>query len=169
MTEEDAPERLSHAPAEAPPGRVLALDWGTKRIGVAVSDESRVAARPLPALRRTSWKQLLGKISGLLREFDVRRVVFGLPLRLDGAEGDAAQDVRRVARNLNLSLGVPVSLQDERMTSREAESNLRSDGRDESEVARMRDSEAARLILLDYLGRTDGPGGEPLEAPREHQ
>ncbi len=169
MHEADDTERPAPASAEATRGRVLALDWGTKRVGVAVSDELRMTARPLPVLQRASWKQLLGKISVMLREFDVRRVVFGLPLRLDGTEGDAAQEVRRVARNLNLSLGVPVSLQDERMTSREAEGELRAAGCDEAEVARRRDSEAARIILSDYLSRAEEPGEDTSEAIQEHQ
>ncbi|HEX5707306.1 MAG TPA: Holliday junction resolvase RuvX [Pyrinomonadaceae bacterium] len=142
-------------------GRVLALDWGTKRIGIAVSDELRLTARALPALRRASWKHLLEELSGLLREFDVQRVVFGLPLRLDGTEGDAAREVRRVSENLNLSLRVPVSLQDERMTSLEAEGNLRASGFDETEVSRRRDSESARLILLDYLAQSDSKDAPP--------
>jgi putative holliday junction resolvase len=140
---------------KGPRGRVLALDWGAKRIGVAISDELRLTARCLQPLRRTRWKQLLGQLAALLREFDVHLVVFGLPLRLDGTEGDAAAEVRRVGAHLSLSLGVPHSLQDERLTSFEAEANLRAAGHDEREVSRRRDSEAARLILLDYLSRPE--------------
>jgi putative Holliday junction resolvase len=135
------------------PGRVLALDVGAKRVGVAVSDEMRVTVRPLKALRGTNWKRLLKALSELCEEFDVRGVVLGLPLRLDGSEGDAAAEVRRVARKLELSLSLPVNLQDERLTSKDAETALRREGLGEREVYANADSEAAAIILRDYLAR----------------
>lgn len=139
-----------------PPGRLLALDIGTKRVGVAVSDELRLTARPLPALSRTNWKKLLRDVSELCGQLDVEGVVVGLPLRLDGSEGDAAAEARRLARNFGLSLNCPVVLQDERLTSREAESELRAEGRDEGEIKGLVDSQAAVIILRDYLtGRQD--------------
>jgi putative Holliday junction resolvase len=134
-------------------GRVLALDVGAKRVGVAVSDELRLTVRPLKALRGTNWKQLLRALSELCVEFDVREVVLGLPLRLDGGEGDAAKGVRNVARKLELSLRIPVAFQDERLTSKAAESALRREGLDEREVFENADSEAAAIILGDYLSR----------------
>jgi putative holliday junction resolvase len=135
------------------PGRLLALDMGSKRVGVAVSDELRLTARPLPALKRTPWKRLVGDLSELCREFDVRALVLGLPLRLDGSEGDAAREVRRVARNLGLSLNLPVIFQDERLTSKTAEASLRDEGVQRSEAAARVDSESAAIFLRDYLGR----------------
>jgi putative Holliday junction resolvase len=141
--------------ARGPAGRLLALDLGEKRVGVAVSDELRLTVRPLPYLRRTNWKQLLGAVADLLQRFDARALVIGLPLNLEGTEGEAAGNVRRLARNFELSLRVPVFLQDERLTSREAEQSLRAEGlRDESLRERV-DSEAAAIILRDYLARRD--------------
>lgn len=140
------------SPSEA--GRVLALDVGAKRVGVAVSDELRLTVRPLKALRGTNWKQLLRALEELCVEFDVRQVVLGLPLRLDGVEGDAAKEVRNVARKLELSLRLPVDFQDERLTSKAAESALRREGLGEREVFENADSEAAAIILRDYLSRT---------------
>ena len=134
-------------------GRVLALDLGAKRVGLAVSDELRLTVRPLKALRGTNWKQLLKALNELCLEFDVRRVVLGLPLRLDGSEGDAAKEVRNVARKLELSLRLPVDFQDECLTSKAAESELRREGLDEREVLANADSEAAAIILRDYLSR----------------
>jgi putative Holliday junction resolvase len=136
-------------------GRVLALDMGAKRVGVAVSDELRLTVRPLAALRRTNWKQLVKALSELCEEFDVRQVVLGLPLRLDGVEGDAATEVRRVARKLELSLRLPIDFQDERFTSKAAESALRREGLSERVVLANADSEAAAIILRDYLSRSD--------------
>lgn len=146
--------RDSASPLER--GRVLSLDLGAKRVGVAVSDELRLTVRPLKALRGTNWKQLLRAINELCVEFDVREVVLGLPLRLDGGEGDAAKEVRNVARKLGLSLRLPVDFQDERLTSKAAESALRREGLDEREVFENADSEAAAIILRDYLSRTAG-------------
>jgi putative holliday junction resolvase len=135
------------------PGRLLALDLGTRRVGVAVSDELRLSVRPLPALPRGSWKKLLREIALLREQFDARGVVVGLPLRLDGTAGDAAAEARRIARNLELSLGVPVFLQDERLTSRAAEAVLSAQGMSAQELKEHVDSTAAALILNDYLAK----------------
>ena len=132
-------------------GRVLAIDMGSKRVGLAVSDELRLTIRTLPPLPRTPWKRLLSSLAELCERFDVRSIVLGLPLRLDGTEGDAALEVRRVARNLQLSLKLPLFFQDERLTSREAESSLRERGLRAVEISDRIDSEAASIILSDFL------------------
>ena len=132
-------------------GRLLALDLGARRVGVAVSDEMRLSVRVLPALRRTSWKNLVASVARLVRDFDAAAVVVGLPLRLDGTEGDAARETRRLARSLGLSLGIPVHLQDERLTSRAAEETLREEGATREEINARVDSEAAALILRDFI------------------
>jgi len=136
-------------------GRLLGIDLGAKRVGVAVTDETRTSVRPLPFIQRSSWKRLLGDISRLCNDFDVRAVVLGLPLRLDGSEGEAAADARRIARNLGLSLEIPVHLQDERLTSRAAEESLRDAGFGPEERRARVDGEAAALILSDFLSRTE--------------
>jgi putative Holliday junction resolvase len=132
-------------------GRVLAIDMGSKRVGLALSDELRLSVRTLPALPRTPWKRLLTSLAGLCKEFDVRMIVVGLPLRLDGVEGDAAQEVRRLAHNLELTLKIPVSLQDERLTSKAAEGSLREQGLHGRQISESVDSEAAAIILRDYI------------------
>ena len=140
-------------------GRVLAIDMGSKRVGLAVSDELRLTVRVLPALPRTPWKRLLGSLTELCEQFDVRSIVLGLPLRLDGTEGDAAQEVRRVARNLELSLKLPLFFQDERLTSKDAESSLRERGFRAGEISDRIDSEAASIILSDFLEGQKRAGG----------
>ena len=145
-----------NARARGPAGRLLALDLGEKRVGVAVSDELQLTVRPLPYLRRTNWKQLLGAVADLLQRFDAQALVIGLPLSLDGAEGEAAVSARRLARNFQLSLRVPVFLQDERLTSREAEESLRAEGRHDESLRERVDSEAAAIILRDYLAAGGG-------------
>ena len=136
-----------------PAGRLLALDLGARRVGVAVCDELRLAVRPLPPLARAGWKQLLREIAALCQSFDAKGVVVGLPVNLDGTEGEAAQEARRIARNLSLSLSLPVHLQDERLTSRDAEQALRSAGATGPEVSARIDGEAAALILSDFLAK----------------
>jgi putative pre-16S rRNA nuclease len=132
-------------------GRVLAIDMGSKRVGLAVSDELRLTVRTIQALPRTPWKRLLSSLAELCEQFDVRSIVLGLPLRLDGTEGDAAQEVRRVGNNLQLSLKLPLFFQDERHTSQEAESSLRERGLRVVEISDRIDSEAASIILSDFL------------------
>jgi putative Holliday junction resolvase len=145
-------------------GRVLAIDIGSKRVGLAISDELRLSVRTLPPLPRTPWKRLLGSLTALCVEFDVRSIVLGLPLRLDGSEGDAAAEARRIARNLELSLKLPLFLQDERLTSKTAESSLRARGWDSAEIADRVDSEAALIILSDFLADQSDDGRHPRPA-----
>ena len=140
-------------------GRVLAIDMGSKRVGLAVSDELRLTVRTLPPLPRTPWKRLLSSLAELCEQFDVRSIVLGLPLRLDGTEGDAAQEVRRVARNLQLSLKLPLFFQDERLTSKDAEASLRQRGVQDVEISGRIDSEAASIILSDFLEVQKRAGG----------
>jgi putative Holliday junction resolvase len=132
-------------------GRVLAIDIGSKRVGLAISDEMRLSVRTLPPLPRTPWKRLLGSLADLCEKFDVQSIVLGLPLRLDGSEGDAALEARRVGHNLELSLKLPLYLQDERLTSKDAETALRAEGLAVREIAKKVDGEAASIILSDFL------------------
>jgi len=136
---------------------LLAIDLGAKRVGVAVSDELRITVKPLPSIVRRSWKDFLRRIVALVETYDARGMVIGLPLRLDGVEGEAAQDARAVASKFQRSLGIPVYLQDERLTTFEAASNLRSGARSEQEIDAAIDSESAALILRDFIVRNDRP------------
>jgi putative Holliday junction resolvase len=132
-------------------GRLLSLDLGEKRVGVAVSDELRMTVRPLPPLRRTNWKELLRAVADLVQRFDAQGIVIGLPLKLNGDEGQAAETARQSARNFELSLKIPIYLQDERLTSREAEECLRAAGCSDIEVSAQIDSQAAVIILRDFI------------------
>lgn len=139
---------LSRLPAA---GRILALDLGAKRVGAAACDEMRVAVRALPAIRRKSWKELLLQVKKLVSELDAVALVLGLPLNLDGSESENSADVRRLARNFSLSLTIPVFLHDERLTSVAAEENLRDRGVGDKARKNLVDSEAAAVILEDFL------------------
>jgi putative Holliday junction resolvase len=135
-------------------GPILALDLGEKLVGVAVSDELLVTTNPLAPLKRSNWKQLLRDVEMLINRFDAKVLVIGLPLRLDGTTGDAAENIVRMATNFSKSLKVPVYLQDERLTSFEARERLLAEGHDEAEIRKLIDGEAAALILGDFMNRS---------------
>ena len=136
---------------EHPTGPILALDIGEKLVGTAISDERLITTKRLPPLKRSNWKKLLQDVRHLLEVLDAKTIVVGLPLRLDGSEGDAAQDVRRLALNLAKSVQQPVYLQDERLTSRAATENLKAEGVKPEEIPALVDGEAAAMILRDFL------------------
>lgn len=139
--------RNTAVPTAQTPGRLLAIDLGTKRVGVAVCDELRITVRPIETIQRRNWKDLLNRISRHISEFDAGGLVIGLPLNLDGSEGSAAANAREVASKFERSLSVPVYLQDERLTSEEAKSRVNDD----------LDSEAAAIILRDFLSQSGTP------------
>lgn len=130
---------------------VVAIDLGEKRVGIAVSDALSISITRLDALPRTNWKQLLRDVDSLIQRFDAQTVVIGLPLMLNGSSGDSALAVRLVAQKFAQSLKVPVYLQDERLSSIEAEQNLRAEGYKQDRVSALVDSEAAAVILRDFL------------------
>lgn len=134
-------------------GRLLALDPGTKRVGVAISDETQTVASPLERIERTSWKKLLAKVRAIVSEFDAVGLVIGLPLESDGTESPMSAEARDMARKFSLSLDIPVVLEDERVTSYAAKSNLWERGLSIEESRRLVDSEAAAIILSDVLER----------------
>ena len=134
-----------------PAGRLVALDLGAKRVGVAVSDELQITANALPFIERRSWKDLLRRVAAIIEAYDARGLVIGLPLGLDGSYGDAAQEARRLAENFRRSLKVPVYLQDERLTTFAADVKLRSEGVRPAEIENRIDSESAALILRDFM------------------
>jgi putative Holliday junction resolvase len=135
----------------SPVGPILALDLGEKLVGAAISDERLVSTKRLPPLRRSNWKKLLQDVRHLVERFDARTIVVGLPLRLDGSQGDAAKNAHRVATNLAKSIDRPVYLQDERLTSFAAIENLKAEGFKPDEISAFVDGEAAATILRDFL------------------
>jgi putative Holliday junction resolvase len=135
-------------PIRAP---VVALDLGEKRVGVAVSDSLSISITRLAAVPRTNWKQMLRDVDDLVRRFDAQTVVIGLPLRLNGSAGNSALEARRLAQKFAQSLTVPVFLQDERLSSAEAEQNLRQEGHKRDKIGGLVDSESAAVILRDFL------------------
>lgn len=141
--------------------RILAIDYGRVRHGLAVSDGLGMAGHPLPALQRNrnASAQDLAALRRVVDEHDVRRLVIGLPLNMDGSEGPMAAEARAFAAVLERELGLPVLLEDERLSTDEAESLLREGGLRPSDRKALRDSVAAAVILRSVLDReAAGPG-----------
>ena len=140
-----------HQALSDPAGPILALDLGEKLVGAAVSDDRLVSIKRLEPLKRSNWKRLLQEIVTLIQLYDAQTVVIGLPLRLDGTAGEAAEKARQVATNLARSIDQPVYLQDERLTSFEAMGNLKDEGHTREEINALIDGEAAAMILRDFI------------------
>ena len=133
--------------------RILAIDLGTKNIGLAVSDPLGLTAQPLPTLRRSNRRADLAHLSELVEALAVERVLVGHPLHLKGYAGARAQQAERFADRLQEKLEVPVELFDERLTTVEAERLLREAGATRAERRRAADQIAAQLILQTYLDK----------------
>lgn len=145
------PERFTETAELPKTGRIIAIDPGTKHIGVAVSDETQTIATPVRTIPRQSWKKTLSAVKDILAEFDAVGLCIGLPYNFDGSESEMSADARRMAKGFGLSLDVPVALQDERVTSYEARGRLWEKGVDFKATKSLVDSEAAAIILTDYL------------------
>jgi putative Holliday junction resolvase len=131
-------------------GRVLGLDLGDARIGVAISDDERRLAVPLGTIR-TGAPADVKAIAALVREHDVTLVVVGHPLLLTGEAGERAHHAERIAGALRGFLGVPVLLHDERLSTVEADRALRATGAGGRERRRSVDRSAATVILQSWL------------------
>ncbi len=148
ITNQDAFTDISRVPEH---GRLVALDIGTRNVGVAVCDETRFVARAVRTIKRTNWKALLVETRNILTEFDAVALVLGLPLGFHGDETEMSADVRRLANNFALSLEIPVILQDERASSIAARENLHERGHNLRKIFEKVDAEAAAIILSDTL------------------
>ncbi|TMD06491.1 MAG: Holliday junction resolvase RuvX [Chloroflexi bacterium] len=135
------------------PGRVLAIDPGTRRVGIALSDESATIASPLQTLAAEPPETLVARLAVLAREVGAQQVVVGLPRRLDGTRGPEEAAARALAHELRTALRLPVSLYDERLTSVAAERGLIDQGVRRAQRKEVRDKVAAALILQDFLDR----------------
>lgn len=132
-------------------GRLLAIDYGQKRIGVAVSDPTRTIAQGLPTIVYKSLPEALEKIDKLVEEYQIQLVVVGMPLTMNGEVGLAARKVEVFVGFLKKRYSVPVVLWDERLTSVVAAKTIRESGKSPSRNKSKIDELAARLILQNYL------------------
>ena len=150
--------------SQSPPllmlGRVLAVDWGLARIGLAVSDGTRTLATPLATLHEKDKRAQIERVVALIASEEITYIVVGLPLHLDGRESPSTLAARRYAEKLQTRVNVQVELADERYSSVEAESRLVEAGarkpkggaRSRDEKGRI-DSAAAAVLLQGWLDR----------------
>uniref|UniRef100_A0A7V5CTD4 Putative pre-16S rRNA nuclease n=1 Tax=Acidobacterium capsulatum TaxID=33075 RepID=A0A7V5CTD4_9BACT len=139
------------AQAVAPQARVMALDVGDRRVGVAVSDELGLTAQPVLTLVRTNRKQDMKSLGRLLRRFGCTEVVVGNPLYMSGDISPQALKAQAFAAWVREEFGLPVHLWDERLTTTEAHRHLHAAGRPGSEHREVVDQVAAVLILDGFL------------------
>ncbi len=151
-------------------GVILAIDYGQKRLGLALSDEHRLTSRPFATWTRTNRRRDLARLHELARQQGVRRIVVGLPLHLDGTPSEMSEEAKSFAARVEKALGVPVELMDERLSSWEAgltitarKSRTRASRASAGQSAHARktpiDDVAAAIILRDYLDRINLQSG----------
>lgn len=141
----------------APPsahGRVLALDVGKKRVGLAISDELGITAQGLETLERTRIRDDLEKLKQIAASANVRKLLVGRPLHMSGSESRQALYTKEFADRLSQYVGLPVVYWDERLTSVEAERALRETGATLEERKKAVDRVAAMLLLQSYLAHS---------------
>lgn len=131
--------------------RILGLDVGSRRIGIAVSDPLGITAQGLDTLHRKNKKHDLAYLYRLIREYEIREIVVGLPLRLNGAEGAQAIKIHTFAEELSRHFKLPVHLWDERLTSAEANRLLRETDLSIEKRGKAVDRMAAILILQGWM------------------
>jgi putative holliday junction resolvase len=133
--------------------RVMALDYGKLNIGVAISDELQLTARPFTTIRRENrrYAQVIERIRELVADNEIATLVVGLPLNMDGSRGAAVESVERFISDLRRSVSIPIVTVDERLTSREADQILREMGVGPRERRARSDEYAASVILQDYI------------------
>jgi putative holliday junction resolvase len=143
--------------SERAAGRILGLDVGSRRIGIAVSDALGITAQGLETLQRRNKRHDLAALELLIREYGVRQIVVGLPLRMSGAEGTQSAKMQAFAEELRKRFRLPVHLWDERLTSAEANRLLRETEMSIEKRAKAVDRMAAVLILQGWMeSRTAG-------------
>jgi len=138
------------------PGRILALDVGRKRIGLAISDELGITAQGIDTLQRTRIREDLDALKRIAADREVRTLLIGRPLHMSGDESRQSEYTAQFAERLGNHLGIPVVFWDERLTSAEAERMLRSAGASLDQRKKAVDRLAAVLLLESYLEYRSG-------------
>ena len=132
-------------------GRILAIDLGEKRIGVALSDAMRIVSKPLHVFKRTSRKADFAHYQQLIDQHDVMLVVMGLPTYLDGSDSDQTKWVRHYSAELADNISVPLVFQNEAHSTQKARQRMNELGYNQKKQDQQRDAVAAALFLQEYL------------------
>jgi len=146
----------SAASPDSAPSRVLAIDYGGKRIGLALSDELQLTAQPLAVMKRANRREDLRRLRDICRKQGVARILVGHPLHITGAAGEMADEAARFAARLRKELGIEVDLVDERLTSWEAAQMIAESGSSNRRKQESLDDVAAAIFLREYLERNRG-------------
>jgi putative Holliday junction resolvase len=144
-------------------GRILALDLGKKRIGLALSDPLGITAQGLPTLQRTNIRQDMAALAALIADREVTLLLMGNPLHMSGDAGRQAAYVHEFAERLAQHTGVPLKYWDERLTTVEAHRVLRSSGIGIEKRALAIDKLSAVILLESYLDSRGGTGFSPFD------
>jgi putative holliday junction resolvase len=144
-------QRQQDPPVRKRAGRILGLDVGSKRIGVAISDLLGITAQGQETLQRQNKRLDFEKLGKLIREYEIAEIVVGYPLRMSGAEGVQAEKMQRFAEELRERFELPVHLWDERLTSAEANRVLRETEMSIRRRGQVVDQMAAVLILQSWM------------------
>ncbi|MFQ5674577.1 MAG: Holliday junction resolvase RuvX [bacterium] len=146
-------------------GRILGIDYGGKRIGLAVSDPSGIIARGLPTIANRGLPDVLDRIKRIVLEFGITEIVVGYPLTMKAKAGQAAQSTDRFMSALRKSLHLPTVAWDERLTSKLAERTIRELGKSPGKNKEKVDELAAVFILQSYLDRGNNRRSQPFSDP----
>jgi putative Holliday junction resolvase len=133
--------------------RILGLDWGEKRIGVAICDELGLTAQGLPTIIRKTKKHDLDILANFIKSYNVEEIVVGYPVRIDGSEGIQCEKVNRFVKLLNTTFSLPMIKWEETLSTKEAEEILINSGMRREKRKKNVDKLAACLILQSYLDR----------------
>ena len=134
--------------------RLLGIDPGSKNVGFAICDENKKVATPLMILERDNFKGLLKEINQIIKEYEIKGIIIGDPIKMDGIRGESSQSVRDFARNLSINITIPIALWDERLSSEGTFKITRELGTNVSKRVKNLDKNAAAFILqgaIDYL------------------
>jgi putative Holliday junction resolvase len=137
--------------------RILGLDVGDKRIGIAVSDPTGLLVTPLVTIQRKNRRADVARLAALVAKQEAGMVVVGLPLNMDGTEGEQALKVRSFAKQLSFAIKMPIELQDERLSTFSAIEALTERGVRTGHNRELVDMEAAAIILRTFLDRKGMP------------
>lgn len=133
--------------------RVLGLDVGTKRIGVALSDLLLITAQPLKVVQRVPEKKAIDEITEICKQHDIEKVVVGLPKNMNGTIGPQAEDCQAFAEKIKEKASVEIFFEDERLSSKQAEGFLAAQGKKYTKNKGLVDVASAAIILQQYLDR----------------
>lgn len=131
--------------------RLLGVDYGEAKIGLALSDELGITAQPLKTFKRRGLKEDLAELSELVKLFDVGEIVIGMPRNMDGTYGEGARRVARFAKALEEKMGIAIRLWDERLSTRAAKRTMAELGMKKSKKKQAEDTFSAQFILQGYL------------------